>query len=327
MLPVFAAKEIIRAVESGCIEALKEITENNEEWKNPQTWVLLTDKKGRTLVHLASLHGHLSIIRYILGTFYSIAYDPDKQKGYLNITDNKGRTSLFYASSHGHDWIVRYLIEEGVYAEMSTNEIHTAPGSTALMAAAEKGYVECFKYLVDNGADVWAKRGDGADAFYLAARNGHEEIVKTIVLSDSMKILCYDIIDNVTFRGRTALSTAAFHGHLQVAKVLFAKGANLNHQDEDKFTPLMLASLGGHLNFVKWLAKKGADVSLIDNFGDTAFDTAYKNGHLDVMRFLQRWEDPSFRESFKKASVPPPKGNKLKQLASKAKSLKSLMST
>ena len=167
----------------------------------------------------------------------------------------------------------------GIDMEKSTNSRHPAPGSTAIMACAEKGHTECFNALLDLGADLLAKRKDGADAFYLAAMNGHIDIVDSIVNTEHMRIVCHDIVDKATYRDRTPLCTAAFHGHLNVVKMLFAHGANLNHQDVDHFSPLILASYEGHLKVVKWLLRNGSDPTYKDKFGDTALESSDICGH------------------------------------------------
>ena len=72
-------------------------------------------------------------------------------------------------------------MENGADVEAITNDSHIQPGSTALMACAEKNAFECFGILVSNGANISVTREDGADATYIAARYGHNEIVEQII--------------------------------------------------------------------------------------------------------------------------------------------------
>lgn len=48
------------------------------------------------------------------------------------------------------------------------------------------------------------------------------------------------------------------------------KGANINHTDIDKATPLHKAAFNGHLECVKILVKRGCDVNITDNEGISA---------------------------------------------------------
>ena len=49
-----------------------------------------------------------------------------------------------------------------------------------------------------------------------------------------------DSVDDWT--GKTALHYAAEYGHLEIAELLLANGANVNHRDDDKATPLYFAA-------------------------------------------------------------------------------------
>ena len=264
----------------------------------------MLDKKGRTPLHLAALHGHVVLTKFIINELFEVVLDNNLRKDYINLQDKKGRTPLFHAAAHGKDYVVRTLtLQRGIDLETKTNKDHPAPGSTAIMACSENGHTRSFEYLLDKGSDLLSQRVDGADAFYLAAMNGHKEIVRSIITTDLIRILCHDVTDKPTFRGRTPLSTAAFHGHLDVVKLLYEKGANVNHKDDDEFTPLILASYEGHVKMVKWLLRNGADASNTDKFGDTAIESAEISGHDEVVSFLNKWRDVERNPDLRKESV------------------------
>ena len=184
------------------------------------------------------------------------------------------------------------------------------------MAAAERGHQECFAALMDGKADIFAQRSDGADAIYLASREGRKEIIEQIVNTDNIKIVCRDIINRPTYRDRTAIFTAAFHGYLEVGKLLFKHGAILDLQDKDDFTPLILAAHEGHLEFVKWLHRTGGvSIYKIDKFGDTALETSEINGHVETMKYLTSFMmiDYEYQKENKKVPVFP-KAYKFKKI-------------
>ena len=52
---------------------------------------------------------------------------------------------------------------------------------TALMAAARNGHENIVKTLVENGAEVDRKDNEGMSAIILAAQYGHYEIVKFLI--------------------------------------------------------------------------------------------------------------------------------------------------
>ena len=76
-------------------------------------------------------------------------------------------------------------------------------------------------------------------------------------------------------------------GHLEVLRVLVAKGANLNARDLSDWTPLQNAVGGKHVDAVQFLIAKGADVNLLDNDGVSALDTATRFGPTGVIEMLK----------------------------------------
>ena len=51
-------------------------------------------------------------------------------------------------------------------------------GTTPMCVAAEKGYLEIVKYLIENGANANATDVDGKTALTWAVEKGHSEVVK-----------------------------------------------------------------------------------------------------------------------------------------------------
>ena len=287
-LPVKGLKELLTAVEMGNVEKMKNIVRAIEAYDITQQWMTQGDKKGRTPLHLASGYGYLNAVRFIVKEIVQSNNDPDIRNIYINVRDHKGRTPLYHAAAERRISVARFFVEEEADLESATNENHIAPGSTALMSCAEKNNVECFDLLMEKGANVSAVRKDGADAAYIAARYGHQEIIEQIAQYCADNATVNFIINRPTFRGRTALITAALHRHIDVCKALHEKGANLDHQDDDKFTALSYAAHEGHFDIVKWLVQSGANIHIKNTNSETALMCADANGHIKIARFLQR---------------------------------------
>ena len=226
----------------------------------------------------------MNVASFIVDNIITSTKDTYLRKQYINSTDYKGRTPLFYAVAEGRLGVARLLIERGANVEVVTNERHLQPGSTALMACAEKNTWECSKLLIQKGADILVVRQDGADATYIAARYGHHKIIQQFVESDYVQV----IVNRPTFRGRTPLLTAAFHGHVKVCQILLENRGNIDHQDVDNLTALICASSEGHLDLVKWLVRNGANINKRDKFRKTALTSAEANAHMEVVTFLKK---------------------------------------
>ena len=54
-------------------------------------------------------------------------------------------------------------------------------GWTPLYSAANKGYLEIVKLLIENGADINKSNNDGWTPLYSAADKGHLEVVKLLI--------------------------------------------------------------------------------------------------------------------------------------------------
>ena len=85
----------------------------------------------------------------------------------------------------------------------------------------------------------------------MAARGGHEEIVKVFLDQPSVEV---DAKDN---SGKTALHFACSEGHRKVCQILLNFGADVKAISADKTTPLHSAILNGHSEVARVILKRG----------------------------------------------------------------------
>ena len=84
----------------------------------------------------------------------------------------------------------------------------------------------------------------------------------------------------------TPLSTAAEFGHTNCVKLLIQKGADVNKQNAEGDTALMVASGKGHSDCVSVLIEAGADVNIKNNFHYTALFDAALNKQIRCVDLL-----------------------------------------
>ncbi len=89
-----------------------------------------------------------------------------------------------------------------------------------------------------------------------------------------------DTVDDWT--SKTALHYAAEYGHLEIAKLLLANGADVNRRDDDKATPLYFAAVGGFVKVARLLLVYGADINARDKARETPMDGAVFFGHMNM---------------------------------------------
>jgi ankyrin repeat protein len=129
----------------------------------PKTKVELRNDKDESVLMLAALKGHVSLVQKL------VENDADVNK--------PGWTPLHYAASAGHVKIVEYLLEQSAYIDAESPN-----GTTPLMMAAMYGSPEAVKVLIQAGADLSPKNQLGLSAWDFAVRGQRQnskELIET----------------------------------------------------------------------------------------------------------------------------------------------------
>lgn len=154
-------------------------------------------------------------------------------------------------------------------------------GDAALHQAAVNGHAAVVFMLLDYGPNPEAGGMYGRSPLYMAARQGHVEVVKVLQTFGGA---------NINFRddyGWTPLHAAASRDHEEVARHLIESGAEIDARDSTLgMTPLHGATEQGHIATARLLAGKGASVNIPNASGSTPFHTAVYYGYLDMVRML-----------------------------------------
>lgn len=160
-------------------------------------------------------------------------------------------TALFYATQRNQAEMVRYLVDRG-----ANTEIVNSAGVRCLLLAAGGLYYETTEALLDKGANVNAP-GALPNALMYAINQGRPDKE-----GDSLKIV----------------------------KLLLDKGIDVNYQDAQGVSPLMMASGWGVVSKspkrARLLLEKGANPELKDKQGQTALMYAAFRGHVDIAQLL-----------------------------------------
>lgn len=86
--------------------------------------------------------------------------------------------------------------------------------------------------------------------------------------------------------GRTALMIATYGNHVDVAKQLIDAGADVNIRDNMKNSPFLYAGAEGYMEMLKLTIAGGADPSIVNRYGGTALIPAAERGHVDIVKLL-----------------------------------------
>ena len=194
----------------------------------------------------------------------------------VNSPDPEGYTALHHAARAGHDEICQLLLAAKGIEINARSKDQCKP----LSLAARNGHERVVKVLLEKGADVEAKGPPEYTPLFFAAWKGHGVVVKVLLEKGA------DIDAKNGLCGLTALSSAAENGHEEVVKLLIDKGADIEFKDVLGFTPLSWAAWGGYEAVVKMLLERGADIEAKGNVGLTALSFAAWKGHEPVLKVL-----------------------------------------
>jgi ankyrin repeat protein len=286
---------LMNAAENGTVATLKLLVDHV---KDP-SYVNLMSKTGFSSLIIASAHGHVGAIEYLVEAGCDVNA----------VHDNKV-TALMYAAASGHVDAMKALIEKG---GANVDMKHTN-GGTALLEAATGGMSEAIKLLVESGAEVDFIDDDGVTPLMAIAAQGKVD-AQTVVLDALKKKMSpeklKEHLNMLSFSGGSAVMFAAAGGHVESAKQLMELGADIKAiarakegyaeklakmiaegqvtEDDphvDGVTGLHVAAQAGHLEMVKVLLAAAADVKHLDDNGRSALVLAVKGDHSEIANAL-----------------------------------------
>ena len=152
------------------------------------------------------------------------------------------------------------------------------------ISARETEAVELFlKAGMDANARDPDERNDGWRAIHLATYNGNYSIVKLLLQYGAH----LDERAPGRWDGSAPLSFALQRGHLELAKFLLNKGADVNWRGtRSGISVLHMAASTGPLELVKLLVDKGALINVTGEIGLTPLEAALRGSQPDVAEFL-----------------------------------------
>ena len=182
----------------------------------------------------------------------------------VNARNESGHTPLSRAVQGQRLEVVKYLMGEGADKDINAAD---ADGMTPLMWARR----DIAEYLLENGADVNARKNDGSTTLMMAVKEGEIDFAK--------HLLRYGADINArNNEGETPLMKAFWREqHSDMVQWLVANGADVNASRPDGQTPLMYAAQGGEVFDVEFLIESGANVNATNNRGDNALRFSMKS--------------------------------------------------
>jgi ankyrin repeat protein len=148
-----------------------------------------------------------------------------------------------------------------------------------IMIAAEKGYVQAVKLLLDKGVSVNSKDANGRSLFYYAAEGDWEGKISKIEMIEFLLARGADTQNECS----PALFTASSRGDLPVIKTLLKRGAEINPKCGSS---LWNAVSRRKTEAARFLIESGADLDFKDYSGAHLLMIAAKNQDAETVQLL-----------------------------------------
>ncbi|KAF2706557.1 GDPD-domain-containing protein [Pleomassaria siparia CBS 279.74] len=214
------------------------------------------DSYGRLPLHYAAQYGFVVICQVVIKHM--------QDWGQFDVThgidspywqDAEGYAPLHLSVIGGHPLTTQALLQAENWLGESDEKISSRqkiPKSGAALAlATQSNFVVIVKQLVEAGVNVNYQDEHGETALHVAARYGHDECAKALLVGSTVYKTEVDMPEN-TF-GWTPLFYACVDGHISTAELLFTAGADLERCDISGWTAIEHAALRGHIKIVQRL--------------------------------------------------------------------------
>lgn len=177
---------------------------------------------------------------------------------------------------------VKNLIGKGV--ELNDEE------SPFLLIAAMMNSQEIVAALIQAGADINSKSGDGTNVLAMAVLMGHTKIVNQLI---SLGATPTASLDHENSQSILSLLPFMFNKdedkYLETLQIFLLVGANPNEAfGEGKWTLLMDAASQGYKQAVELLIQAKVNVNAKTTNGITPCLCAQENGHLEIVKLLKK---------------------------------------
>lgn len=167
----------------------------------------------------------------------------------------------------------RKLAQELLLEDPDLALAHTVGGVPVVLLALYYGEPELAQLMVQQGAPV---------TIFAAAALGDLERARTLLADDPA--LCEAVAPD----GFTPLGLASFFGHTDIVALLLDQGADPNHASHNvqEVAPLHSAAAGRHLEIARMLINRGADVLARQAGEFTPLHSAAQNGQIELVELL-----------------------------------------
>lgn len=234
--------------------------------------VNVVDKSGLSALHYAIKSANKDAVLLLLQEGANVT----RTRTYVN-----GETPLHFTAKYGQADIAKFLLTKGA----NINQL-TCDNATPLHFAIRGKHHALTELLCGCGANLDQLNSRGLSVLHIAVEIASVDMV-TILLKHRLNV---NIIDG---DGKTPLHYAASRrpadcgSQVRIAEMLLRRGANVKQVDMHGSTPLHCAALTGHVAVAAVLLACGADVNQTeDSSGRSPLNVSITHDHHEMTRLL-----------------------------------------
>ncbi|KAM7269858.1 hypothetical protein ACFE04_025355 [Oxalis oulophora] len=211
---------------------------------------------GRTLIHHAILCNNARAVKLLLSCGADLEIP-------MKTTSKLEFRAIHLAARLGLTEILQCLIRSGCNVNSQTG-----CGETGVMICARYKYEECLKILISAGADLGMVNSAGQSVSVIAKSRRWFLCFKQAIRSE---ILAGNVPQSSNVSIFSPLMFITQENDVEALKKLIEqRDINLDQQNDDGYTAIMIAAAGAHLESFKLLLYAGANITLHNKYGETA---------------------------------------------------------
>ena len=240
--------------------------------KNPED--INTMGEDGTLLHAASLCGHIKVVELLLGHFVDV-----------DVPNHFNETPLHLAAKRGSVEVARKLIERNADINTADNTGWT-PLHLAMFDVWGDENLDIARFLLDHGADVDARDHEGSTPLHAASSTGIVKAVELLLEHGAN-------IHEQNKKSRTPLLHAVVlmddtwaDNYFDTIQFLLEHGADANSQDKDHNTALHLVVQRNCVKAARLLLEHGTSAHFQNSEGMTALQVASAKGYEELVQLL-----------------------------------------
>lgn len=241
---------------------------------------------GKSALHIAASHGHISVARLLTKSSEGLRA--------LNDPDQSQSAPLHYAAAGENLAMVKHLVHLRANVRLADRN-----GLLPVHCAVERGFnkvnslPEIVEFLLDQGSGRGTARGKHQPIERIlaqAAARGYATVVDNLLRRGKPYTLKVPgIMDSASWPepGISLLESAAHWGEAKVVQVLLSHGMDIHKRSKSSqwrgFLPIHWAAREGHGAVVDVLLSKRAEVAALGPGGATAAHYAALQGHATLV--------------------------------------------